>query len=140
MNTFQVISEEMEKAVRDPKTAEKISVKLRARGLSEGEVNAALGRLEQIKKAVDERRIRIVKADEWAKGDNTFSKLCEKDDENYFHRIRDGFTRACKLGRSHKKKNNGQVKPYEKKEPKFTKCQKVDHFGDTALSNKEFEK
>ena len=140
LNTFQVISEEMEKAVRDPKTAEKISVKLRARGLSEGEVNAALGRLEQIKKAVDERRIRIVKADEWAKGDNTFSKLCKKDDENYFHRIRDGFTRACKLGRSHKKKNNGQVKPYEKKEPKFTKCQKVDHFGDTALSNKEFEK
>ena len=32
------------------------------------------------------------------------------------------------------------VKPYEKKEPKFTKCQKVDHFGDAAQSNQEFEK
>ena len=140
LNSFRVISEEMEKTVRDPKTAEKISEKLRARGLSEGEVNAALGRLEQIRKAVDEKRLRIVKADEWAKGDNTFSKFCEKEEENYFHRIRDGFKNACKEGRAYKKKNHGLVEPYEKKGPKFTKCLKVDHFGDTAESNKEFEK
>ena len=141
LNSFRVISEEMVKSVRDPKTAEKIGAKLRAGGLSEDEVNAALKRLERIKKAVDEKRLRVVKADEWAKGDNTLGKLCGNEiTENYFNRIKSAFTSTCAKGAEYKENHNGQVEPYEKKEPKFAKCQKVDHFGDTALSNKEFEK
>ena len=137
LNSMQVISEKMAAKVQDPETLVKLEEKLKSRGLSETEINAAKKRVEMVKSAIDDGRLKIVKNGEWAKGDYTLDKL-SADTKSFYHRINyRAFNDLASKGTAYRERNNGVVKPYEKKKPSFAKSLKVDEFGTVARDNKE---
>ena len=139
LNSMQIISETMANSVNDDKAVEKMVEMMRKRGQSDAEIEGARKRVEQIKTAIKEERLRVVKDNEWAKGENTLENLSSKQG-SYFRNIKVCAIKvACQKGKDYNTKNNGVVKPYVKKKLSFAKCQKVDDFGTEAMANKEFE-
>ena len=139
LNNMKVISAEMWAKIQDEKTPELIEQKMRSRGLSDEEVSAAKQRIQQIKDAVKNKKLRVVEKEEWATGENTFEKLSGDDKPNLFRRIRmDIAEKNASYAADREKLPADQRKPYSPKELKTAKCVKTESFGEKALKAKEF--
>ena len=136
LNDMQVISEEMFSMINNPEKVNQLKETHKARGLSDEEIAATEQRIENIKKAVSENRIRVVKNEEWGIGQNSFKELGNTKG-SFFTTIRKTAINISKNGAAYKKAHNDVVEPYQEKNLKFAKCIKVDDFGATALNNKE---
>ena len=136
LNDMQVISEEMFAMINNPEKIKSLKETHKARGLSDEEIAATEQRIENIKKAVSENRIRVVKKEEWGIGQNSFKELGSTKG-SFFTTIRRTAINISKKGAAYKQAQNGVVEPYQQNNLKFAKCVKVDDFGATALSNKE---
>lgn len=134
LDQMQVISAEMWEKIKDPNTEKELENKLRQDGLSDQEIEGARRRLQMVKTAVEDNTLRVVGADEWAKGDFTFEKLSEKE-KTLFETVKRVANVAIKakekwekLSPEEKEKSN---KPLE-----FSECVKVDEFGENLMENK----
>ncbi len=139
VNNLSVISEDMAKKFMDPKYPEKLAASFAKRGMSEENIKAAKARAEQIRNALKENRIRVVKKGEWGRGENTIDKLAEK--HNYFSNIKYSVIDICaEKAEEYYKIPEKQRPKYEPKEgPTFAGAVKVDDFGDKLVANKELE-
>ena len=137
IDDMKVITEEMAAKVMNPELGNKVAEKLKLRGLSDAEADAAKQRIEQIKRAINEKKIRVVKNGEWGKGENSLSELGEEYG-TFFHTVDNAFKVAVKMGKNYNKKPADQREPYDPKKPKFSAVLKVDDFGENVLNNKEF--
>jgi hypothetical protein len=143
LDSMKVISKEAADSIMAPGYFDNLAKKLKERGLSEAEINAAKTRVEMVKERIQDGRMRIVARDEWAKGENTLQKLAEEEDSIFSALKENAFEAASKIGKSYNNKNKrkgAELKPYVEKELKFTKCAKVDDFGRNALRSEELRK
>ena len=139
LNEMKVISAEMWAKIQDEKTPALLEQKMRLRGLSDEEISAAKQRIQQIKDAVNNKKLRVVGEKEWATGENTFEKLSGGDKSNLFRLIRmDIVEKNASYAADREKLPADQRKPYVPKGLKTAKCLKTEGFGEKALQAKEF--
>ncbi len=142
LNNMKVISAEMYDRIMDPKTAEVIADKLRKNKLSEKEIQAAMNRLKYVQEAVNSGKMRVVGAEEWAKGEYTFEKLSES---GMFLRVMSSAKAFATAGEKYLTTEQNPQKQEAMKEEAgsglvFVKGVKVDRFGKELLENTEFLK
>lgn len=140
LNNLQIITEDMAKRVNDPKSAEALEQKMRKSGRSDDEITAAKTRLNNIKEAVNNGRIRVVKKDDLGKEPYTFEQLSQEP--NYFLSVQENFIGKMKnMSRDyHALPENQRPQPEPKETLKFGQSVKVDELGSGLKDNKEFEK
>ena len=138
LNKIKVISEEMAEKLQDKNAAENIRKKMAENGLSEEEIQAAIGRMEQVREKIQSGDIRVVKKGEWTKGENSLSEL-SKTRDSLFSTVRNGFVKqTVARGKQWDQLPEDRKIPYQEKKLKFAKSSKVDGFGTAALNKKAF--
>ena len=140
LNDMKVISATMWEAIQDGKTLQRIEEKMRLRNHSEAEINAAKQRIQQIKDAVSNKKLRVVADQEWGVGRNSYAALSTEAQDNYFRMLkRDIVDRNAGFAEERKKLPEDQRPPYVKKELSGAKCIRTTGFGKKALEEKSWK-
>ncbi len=140
--TITVISESMAQKLKDPKLMDDIEEKMRKNGLPEAEIDSAKQRLDKLKTAVAENKIRTVKDEDWCKKDKntTIEQLSAESKDSIFLTVNKHVIKPmAKKAENWFKLPENRRNPVPDKELTYGKAIKVESFGMNAQEQKQLD-
>ncbi len=140
LTKMRYISESMARKLSSGEIDRIIEAKLSANGNNAAEIQAAKDRIKVVKDAIKDNKLKIVKDNEWGKGDYTFLKLSDEV-RGHFGIVKDSFYNSIKSSvQEWQNMSDEERKPYSEPDLGFTKGIKVDEFSADIYSDHDFKK